>query len=212
MYTTTTLIFLFSYIGTITSAIVGTLTAKKMELHWFLQFLSGISAAFFGEVLLRDLILLKTTPTVCNNPLEIVITIAVCILSIIVLKHKEPGKICLSILCILDSIGIVGSVTVSYNQSTKSSILVTFVCAFVTVCGDDILTTAIQTIVKKNFKPFFTILTEKKWYYLFAAFISVVYGILHFNGHNTDTTIIVVTFISIIIGFVVEGKGEKHKR
>lgn len=204
MYKTITLISLFSHIGTMTSAIGGTLTAKKMELHCFLQFLLGVSTAFFGEVFLRDLILLQTTPTVFNNPLEIAATIAACIFSIMMLKHKEPGNICLSILCLLDSIGIVGSTTIGYNQGTKAGVLVAFSCGFVTACGGNILATTIQMIMKKNLKSFFTILAAKKGYYLYAASISVVYSILHFTSHNTDTAIMALTIAAIVIGFIVE--------
>lgn len=204
MYTTITLISLLSYMGTAASTINGTLTAKKMELPFFLQFLSGISTAFFGEVFLRDLILLQTTPTIFNKPLEISTTIAVCIVSIIALMHKKPGNIYLSGLCLLDSIGIVGSAAIGYNHGTKMGFLIAFVCGFVTACGDNILATIIQMIVKKNYKLFFTILSVKKWYYLFIASISVVYGILHFTSHDTNTTIMMLTVVSTVIGFILK--------
>lgn len=211
MYTTITLISLLGYMGTVTSTINGTLTAKKMELPCFLQFLSGISTAFFGEVFLRDLILLQTTPTIFNKPLEISITIAICIFSIIALMHKKPGNIYLSILCLLDSIGIVGSTAIGYSQGTKAGLLVAFVCGFATACGDNILATVIQMIVKKNYKLFFIILSVKKWYYLFIASISVVYGILQFTSHDTNTNIMMLTVVSIVIGFILK-RNESTKK
>lgn len=204
MHTTITLISLLSYIGTIASAVGGTLTAKKMKLPCFLQFVLGISTAFFGEIFLCDLILLQTSPTIFNKPLEIAIAIAACIFSIMVLRCKEPENICLPILCLLNSIGIIGSATTGYNHGTKTGVLVAFACGFVTSCGGNILATVIQIIVKKDFKLFFTILSEKKWYYLFVASISVVCGILHFTSHDTNTAIMVLTIVSIVIGFIVE--------
>lgn len=204
MYTTITLISLLSYMGSAASTINGTLTAKKMELPCFLQFLSGISTAFFGEVFLRDLILLQTVPIIFREPWEIFIAITVCICSIIALMHKKTEKIYLSGLYLLDSIGIVGSVAIGYNQGTKAGLLIAFVCGIVTACGGNILATVIQMIVKKNYKLFFITLSVKKWYYLFIASITVIYGILHFTSHDTNTAIMMLMVVSIIIGFILK--------
>lgn len=204
MRITITLISLLNYIGTIAFIIGGTLIAKKMELHCFLQFLSGISTAFFGGIFLRDLILLQTTPALLDNPLEIAIASAICIFTIMVLKHREPRNISLSILCLFDSIGIVGSTATGYTQGTKAGILIAFACGFVTACGGGIIAAAIRMTAKKDFKTFFTILADNKWYYLFIASISVVYGILHLTSYDTDTAIIALTDVAIVIGFIVE--------
>lgn len=204
MYTTITFISLLSYIGTAASVVRMILTAKKTELPYFLQFLSGICTAFFGGIFLRDLILLQTVPAALNIPWEIVTTTAFCIFIIILLKYKEPGNICLSTLCLLDSIGIVASTAIGYNQGAKEGILIAFACGFVTACGGDILATAIQMVATKNFNAFFNILTDNKWYYLFAVSMSVVYSILHLTNHNTNTAIMALTATAIVIGLIIE--------
>ena len=200
----TTLISLLSYIGTASSIIEGILTAKKMKLQCFIQFLSGISAAFLGEIFLRDLVLLRTTPACFANPLAMTITATACVFSIIILKNKEPENICPSILCIFNSIGIVGSVAVGYNQGARAGVLTAFACGFVTSCGGSILTTAIQTVTKNNCKTFFITLAENKWHYLFIASMSIIYGILNFTNHNDNAAIIILVAVAIVIGFIVE--------
>lgn len=204
MYTTITLISLLNNIGTIAFVIEGTLNAKKTGLNCFFQFLSGMSTAFFGGIFLRDIILLQTIPAVFDNPLEITVATAICIITIIVLKYKKLGNIGLSILCLLDSIGIVGSVATGYSQDTKAGILLAFACGFVTACGGGIIATAIQIVVKKNFKAFFTILNDNKWYYLLTVSVSAIYGILHLTKCDTDMSILELTATTIIIGFIVE--------
>lgn len=204
MYTTINLISLLNHIGTITFVIEGTLAAKKMGLPYFFQFLSGISTAFFGGIFLRDLILLHTAPAIFRCPLEIATAALICILTIKVLKHREHGNISLSVLCLLDSIGIVGSAATGYSHGAKTSILIAFACGFATACGGGITAAAIRMAAKKNLKAFVTILVHNKWYYLFAASMSVIYGILHLTGHDTNTAIIALTAIAVIVGFIVK--------
>lgn len=204
MYTTITLISLLNYIGTTAFIIEGIFIAQKMRLHYFLQFLSGMSTAFFGEIFLRDLILLQTTPAIFQCPLGIAAATLICIFTIIISKHREPGNISLSILCLLDSIGVVGSVAAGYTQSATRNVLIAFICGFITACGGDIIATAIQTMATKNLKAFFTLLTGHKWYYLFTASISIIYSIMYLTGHDTNSTIMTLTFIAIIIGFIIK--------
>lgn len=214
MHATITLISLLNYIGTTAFLIEGILTAKKLHLGCFLQFLSGMNSAFFGGAILRDLILLQTPPILLQNPQEIVAAMSVCIFTIVILKYKEPGRISLTILCLLDSIGIVSSVVAGYNQGTKSSIMFALICSFITACGGGIATTFIQMIVTLNLKSYPAILTNNRWYYLFAASISVAYGIIDWNGYHTNSSIIVLTVIAVIMGFIVKlnNKKPKYKR
>lgn len=204
MHTTISIISLFNYIGTTAFIIGGTLAAKNMKLHCLIQFLSGMSTAYFGGLFLRDLILLQTTPAIFSFPWEIAAAVLICTLTIITLKYKEPGNIGLSILCLLDSIGIVSSVAAGYNQGIKVSTLNAFICGFVTACGGGIIATAIRLAAKKNLRVFFTILAANKWYYIFAASMSAAYTVLYLTGHNTNTAIIVLTAIAIIIGFIIK--------
>lgn len=207
MYKTILLISLLSYIGTFASVISSTLMANKMKLPYLLQFLVGITTTFWSGIFLRDLILLKTTPVAFSSPLEIALAAIVCISVIIILKHKKPKNSCLSILRLLDSIGIVGSVVTGYTQGAHIGILMAFACGFVTVCGGTILTTAIQMTTKKNIKSCFKTLADNKWYFLFDAFITIGYGIMHLTKLENNTTIIILTAIAITIGFIIE----RHK-
>lgn len=207
MYKTIVLISLLSYIGTFASVIGSTLMANKMKLPYLLQFLVGITTTFWGGILLRDLILLKTTPVTFSSPLEIALAAIVCISVIIILKHKKPKNSCLSILCLFDSIGTVGSIITGYTQGAHLGILMALACGFVTACGGIILIVAIQMTTKKNIKSCFKTLADNIWYFLFDSFISIGYGIIHLTKLENNTTIIILTAIAITIGFIIE----RHK-
>lgn len=81
-----TILDVLAYTGNIVSVIGGILAAKKLGLHPIIQFLSGISTAFFGDMLFRDIILLHTTPYIFNHPIEIVTMVVIDIIIIVWMK------------------------------------------------------------------------------------------------------------------------------
>lgn len=204
MFTDLTLNTLLSYIGDVAFVIGGVYASKKLNLNWFVQWLSGMSTAFFGGLFLRDLLLLQTTPAIFGSPLEIAATAAVGILSVFMFRKRTPGKAFNWLICIIDSVGIAGFAAAGYGRGTGAGVVIAFTCGFVTACGGGIIAAAIRATAKKSIKKFFETLTDNRWYYVFGATMSIAYGILHSLGRSKDTTSLVLMAIAIIIGLFIE--------
>lgn len=214
MFTELTLNTLLGYIGDVAFVIGGVYASQKLNLHWVVQWLSGISTAFFGGLFLRDLLLLQTTPAIFSSPLEIAATAAVGILSVFMFRKRTVNKAFNWSICIIDSVGIAGFATAGYERGTGRGVVIAFTCGFVTACGGGIIAAAIQAAAKKNIKKFFETLTDNRWYYVFGATMSIAYGILHSLGISKDTMSLVLTAIAIIIGLFIERdklvRGQHH--
>jgi uncharacterized membrane protein YeiH len=204
MFTTLALTQLLGYIGDLAFVIGGVLTAKQLKLHWFVQWLSGMSTAFFGGILLRDTLLLQTSPAIFCEPIEIAATAAIGIFAVISVRKRTPGKAFDWLLCIIDSIGITGFAAVGYGRGIEAGVMIALACGFVTACGGGIIAAAIRAAAKKSIMTFFETLAGNRWYYVFGASMSIAYGILDSFGKSNDTTLIVLTALAIILGLLVE--------
>lgn len=204
MFTELTLNTLLGYIGDVAFVIGGVYASKKLNLHWFVQWLSDMSTAFFGGLFLRDLLLLQATPAIFGSPLEITATAAVGIFTVFMYRKRMPSKAFNWLICIIDSVGIVWSAAVGFGRGTGAGVVIAVACGFVTACGGGIIAATIQAAAKKSIKKFFETLTDNRWYYVFGATISIAYGILHSLGRSKDTTLLVLTAAAIIIGIFVE--------
>lgn len=204
MFTELTLNTLLGYIGDVAFVIGGVYTSQKLNLHWFVQWLSGMSTAFFGGLFLRDLLLLQTTPAIFGSPLEIAATAAIGILSVFMFREKTPSKAFNWLICIIDSVGIAEFASAGYERGTGAGVMIAFTCGFVTACGGGIIAAAIRATAKKSIKEFFETLTNNRWYYVFGATMSVAYGFFHSLNTSKDTMSLVLTAIAIIIGLFIE--------
>lgn len=204
MFTELTLNTLLGYIGDVAFVIGGVYASKKLNLHWFVQWLSGMSTAFFGGLFLRDLLLLQATPAIFGSPLEITATAAVGIFTVFMFRKRMPSKAFNWLICIIDSVGIMGSAAAGFGRGTGANFVIAVACGFVTACGGGIIAAAIRATAKKSIKKFFKTLTDNRWYYVFGATMSIAYGILHSLGRSKDTTLLVLTAAAIIIGLFVE--------
>lgn len=204
MFTEFKLNTLLGYIGDVAFVIGGIYASKKLNLHWFLQWLSGMSTAFFGGLFLRDLLLLQTTPAIFDSPLEIAATATVGILTVFMFRKRMPGKAFNWLICIIDSVGIAGFTAAGYGRGTGTGAVIAFTCGFVTACGGGIIAAAIRAAAMKSIKKFFETLIDNRWYYVFCTTMSIAYGILHSLGRSTETTSLVLTVIAIIIGLFIE--------
>lgn len=204
MFTELTLNTLLGYIGDVAFVIGGVYASKKLNLHWVVQWLSGMSTAFFGGLFLRDILLLQTIPAIFSSPLEIAATAAVGILSVFIFKKRTPSKAFNWLICIIDSVGIAGFAAAGYERGMEAGVVIAFTSGFVSACGGGIIATAIRAVAKKSIKKFFETLTANRLYYVFGATMSIAYGILHSLSISKDIMSLVLTAIAIIIGLFIE--------
>ena len=205
MFTELTLIALLSYIGDVAFVISGVLTAKNLKLHGFVQWLSGMSTAFFGGLFLRDLLLLQTIPAIFGSPLEIMGTAVVGILTVTSVRKKRHSKAFNLLLCIIDSIGIAVGAAAGFGRGTREGVVIALACGFVSACGGGIIAAAIRAAANKSIKNFFKTLASNRWYYVFSASMSTAYGILYSVGQSNDITLLIHTVVAIILGLIVAG-------
>lgn len=203
-----TILNILGYIGNIASVIGGILAAKKLGLHPIMQFLSGISTAFLGDIFFRDIILLHTTPYIFNHPIKIVIIGVIDITVVVWMKKKYLDKKFSRVLCIVNSINIVVVATFGYEQgsATNEPWWFCIVATLVSVCGGEIIATAIRALGTRKWRYFTMTLNEKKFYYFFCAVISVVWGCLNALDINSDKSLILLTAFAIKVGLLIEDK------
>ena len=203
-----TIFDVLGYIGNIASVIGGILAAKKLGLHPIIQFLSGISTAFLGDMFFRDIILLHTTPYIFNHPIEIVIIGIIDIAVIVWLKKDYLDKKFSRVLCIVNSISIVVYATFGYDRGSVANEPWWFciVTALVSTCGGEIIAAAIRALGTRKWRYFTKTLNENKFYYFFCAVISVVCGCLNAFDINSDNSLIILTAFAIKVGLLIENK------
>lgn len=202
MINSITLIQLLCYTGNITSVIGGVLAAKKLKLHWSVQFLSGMSTTFFSGMFPQNLTLLQSAPTIFISPVEITTTAVVGIVTILLFKCREFDKELTTLLCIIDSIGMVGFIAEGYSRGTEAGTLIALSYSFATACGGSIIAAMIRGELLES-------LIKNKWNYLCVVFVSLVYVFFKLLCIDNNTTLISLIVISIIINLFIEGKVAK---
>lgn len=203
-----TILDVLAYTGNIVSVIGGILAAKKLGLHPIIQFLSGISTAFFGDMLFRDIILLHTTPYIFNHPIEIVTMVVIDIIIIVWMKKNYLEKNFSRVLSIVNSISIVIFATFGYERGIAANKPWWFciVTALVSVCGGGIIAAAIRALGIREWRSFTKTLHENKFHYFFCVIVSVVCSCLNVLDINNDTALIVLTAFVIKVDLFIENK------
>jgi len=200
----------FGYVGDIAFVIGGIIAARKIGLRFFGQLLSGLSAAFFGGIFIRDLGLLHTFPAIFGNPSEILMTVTAGVLTIAALQHcknkRRIGKFFNTLLCAADSIGVAGFAVFGYGRGITAgeSLWIALACAFVTACGGGIIAAAIRAVIGKNCRHFLRTLAENRHYYIHCAIMSLVCGLWYSPDGYQERTVLALAVTAIISGFMVE--------
>lgn len=209
-----TIIDLLGYIGNIISVIGGTLAAKRTDCNPIIQFLSGISTAFWGDMFFRDIILLHTSPYILNHPIETVIAVIIDITVIVWMKNKYLGKAFSLVLSIVNSINIVLSATLGYERGIAANKPWWFciVTAWVSVCGGEIIAVAIKALGTREFSNLTKALNENKFYYFFCAFVSMLCGCLNEFDINNNTALIILIIFVIGSNLFIENKRLTEKQ
>lgn len=190
-----TIFDVLGYIGNIVSVIGGIFTAKKLGLHPIIQFLSGISTAFLGDMFFRDIILLHTTPYIFNHPIEIITMVVIDISVIVWMKKKNLDKKFSKVLSIVNPISIVIFAILDYERSISAREPWWFciVTVWGSICGGEIIAVAIRALGTREWRYFTKTLNENKFYYFFCAVLSVICGCLKALDINNDTALIILT-------------------
>lgn len=169
---------ILNYVSNITFIINGILMARQKDLPPSIQLLCGISSAFFGGILLRDLTLLRLVPAVFDDPLEFTATVPIGALAVFLLKNSSPNKRLCSLLHIADLVGTAVFASAGYKRGifAGASMWICFSSGFVTACGGGLIAAAIRSSFLKDPLHFFHTLRENRYYYLYAALISAAQG------------------------------------
>lgn len=171
---------MLSYVNNITFIINGILTARQNKLHPSVQLLCGISAAFFGGIFLRDLLLLHMVPAVFDNPFEFTTTVFIGVLIVSILKNGVPDKRLCFLLHIADLVGTAAFASTGYKLGMLAGTpwWICFTSGFVTACGGGIIAAAIRAAFLKDVSHFIHTLKKNRSYYLYAALMSAAQGII----------------------------------
>jgi uncharacterized membrane protein YeiH len=204
------------YVGDIAFFIGGILAAKRMGLKMPIQFASGLSVFSFGGFWFRDLIILRTTPSILSSPLEIAAVSIIGIIAINLLnRHNSVNsslrKVLLTILYAADAAAVAGFAAFGYGRGILAGMpcRVCFACAFVTTCGGGFISIIIRAAAAKDFQYFLKTVIANKFYYLFGAFVSAVYTVLYAHGKDTDISLSILALCAIVIGLLVEKEKAK---
>lgn len=169
-----------SYINNITFIINGILTAHQKKLHPLVQLLCGISSTFFGGIFLRDLVLLHQIPAVFDSPFEFTATVFIGVYFVCILKNRTPNKHFCCLLHIADLVGAAAFASAGYKRGMLAGApwWICFASGFVTACGGGMIAAAIQAAFSKEPLHFIHTLKENRSYYIYAALMSAIQGIV----------------------------------
>lgn len=217
-----TFLSILNYIGDIASAADGILMAQKVTKNRLIWLIAAVLAAFGGGFFIRDLMLLRTTPSILGAPHEITVTVAFALtMSLVICHTKEIAKNASNfaarmpamlkvVFLAIDSLGILASTAIGYERGLQmdGSLLMTVLCGWVTAVGGGILARTVSSIIaSKPFTRKFQWLTHELNrnipYYAYSLVTALTYG-LGAMTVGKDLALIILTIPIVLIRILID--------